>query len=367
MKSRSPLEALAQTPRRFGFDAAVRLLTLARRTADPAEVARFRSPPGLTYPPADVVEFRGGGPPAGRPDVTVGMIGLTGPSGVLPRHYTDAVVQALRNRSSSLYAFLDTLSHRFVAFFARAGAKYRPARAAETAALGTPPRQDPIARALLALTGHGTAHLTDRLLISTDPLLHYAGLFAMRPRSAQRLGAMVSDWLGMRVEVIEFAGAWLGLPPDQRTRIGANGQFSQLSANAAAGVRAWDPQARVILRIGPLDRAGFERLLPDRLALQRLVSLVRTYVGFEIGFAINPVLAADSVPPLRLDATADPKPRLGWNTWLEPMAGGQRRFTDAAESVFEAEIIEAQSLATIEAQSLATNEARRLATGEHAA
>lgn len=91
MRSRSPLEALAQTPRRFGFDAAIRVLTLARRTEDPAEVARFRSPPGLTYPPAEVLEYRG----SGKPDVTVGMIGLTGPSGVLPRHYTDAVVQAL--------------------------------------------------------------------------------------------------------------------------------------------------------------------------------------------------------------------------------------------------------------------------------
>jgi type VI secretion system protein ImpH len=346
MRVRSPLEALAQTPRRFGFDAAVRVLTLARHTEDPAEVARFRSPPGLTFPPADVVEFHGNGPPIGKPDVTVGMIGLTGPSGVLPRHYTDAVVQALRNRSSSLHAFLDTLGHRFVAFFARAGAKYRPARAAEAAALRSPPQQDPITKALLALTGHGTGHLTDRMLISTEPLLHYAGVFALRPRSAERLGAMVSDWLGMRVEVIEFAGAWLSLPPDQRSRIGAYGQFSQLSLNAAAGVRAWDPQARVVLRIGPLDRAGFERLLPDRLALQRLVSLVRSYVGFEIGFAINPVLAADSVPPLRMDATADPKPRLGWNTWLEPVAGGRRRTTDAADSVFEAEIIEAQQPAT---------------------
>ena len=189
MRSRSPLEALAQTPRRFGFDAAIRVLTLARRTEDPAEVARFRSPPGLTYPPAEVLEYRG----SGKPDVTVGMIGLTGPSGVLPRHYTDAVVQALRSRSSSLHAFLDTLGHRFVAFFARAGAKYRPARAAETAALRTPPELDPISKVLLALSGHGTAHLTDRMLISTETLMHYAGLFATRPRSAERLGAMVSD------------------------------------------------------------------------------------------------------------------------------------------------------------------------------
>ena len=152
---------------------------------------------------------------------------------------------------------------------------------------------------------------------------------------------MVSDWLGMRAEVVEFAGAWLGLPPDQRTRIGAAGQFNRLGADAAAGIRAWDPQARIILRIGPLDRAGFERLLPDRVALHRLVSLVRAYVGFETGFAVNPVLAAGSVPPLRLDAAADPPPRLGWNTWLEPVAGG-RRTKDAADPVFEAEVIEAQ-------------------------
>jgi type VI secretion system protein ImpH len=341
MSPRSPLESLVQTPRRFGFDAAVRLLTLARRTEDPAEVAHFRSPPGLTYPPADVLEVRG----TGRPDVTVGVMGLTGPTGVLPRHYTDAVVQALRGRSSSLHAFIDLLSHRFVAFFARAGAKYRPARAAETASLRTPPVDDPIAKVLLALTGHGTAHLTERMLISTDPLLHYAGLFAMRPRSAERLGAMVSDWLGMRVEVIEFAGAWLGLPVDQRTRVAAYGQFNRLSADAAIGVRAWDPQARIVLRIGPLDRAGFERLLPDREALHRLVALIRAYVGFEIGFAIAPVLAADRVPLLRLDALADPPPRLGWNTWLEPPVGGLRRIADADDPQFEAEIIEAQSIA----------------------
>jgi type VI secretion system protein ImpH len=169
----------------------------------------------------------------------------------------------------------------------------------------------------------------------------------MRPRSAERLAALASDWLGMRVEVIEFAGAWLSLPPDQRSRVGAIGQFNQLSANAAAGVRAWDPQSRIVLRIGPLDRAGFERLLPDRMALHRFVSLVRAYIGFETGFAVNPVLAADNVPPLRLDATADPPPRLGWNTWLEPMAGGTRRLLDAADPVFEAEIIEAQDVSAL--------------------
>jgi type VI secretion system protein ImpH len=163
----------------------------------------------------------------------------------------------------------------------------------------------------------------------------------MHPRSANRLSALASDWLGMKVEVIEFAGAWLSMPPDQRSRLGAYGQFNQLSADAAVGVRAWDPQARIILRIGPLDRAGFERMLPDRPAMHRLVALVRAYVGMETGFAINPVLKAASVPALQLSAAIDPPPRLGWNTWLEPAAGSRDRTEDASEPAFDAELIEA--------------------------
>ena len=339
MKPRSALALLGAMPRRFRFDAAVRVLSRARQTADPAEAVRFMSPSGLVYPPADVLEIRQSG--EALPEVTVGLMGLTGPSGVLPRYYSEMLTQSLRARSAALRDFIDLLAHRFVAFFARGAMKYRPARTAEVAQLqgGT---GDQVERVLLALTGYGTPHLADRLAAGQGPLLHYAGLFAMRPRSAERLGALISDWLGMQVEVVEFAGAWLSLPLDQRTRISAHGAWCQLGVDAAAGIRSWDPQARIILRIGPLDLPGFQRLLPDRIALHRLVSLVRAYVGYELGFAINPVLAARQVPPLRLDATADPPPRLGWNSWIPGPAGSFSTHTDAADAVFEAEVIEAQ-------------------------
>jgi type VI secretion system protein ImpH len=337
MKARSLLAVLAARPRRFRFDAVVRVLSRVRRNDNPAEAVLFRTPSGLVFPPADVLDVRGGDPP----EVTVGLMGLTGPSGVLPRHYSETVTRTLRGRSTALHDFLDMLGQRFVGFFAAAATKYRPARAAEVAALRTPPRTDPVTSVLLSLTGYGTGGLAPRLLATPDPLLHYAGLFAMRPRSAHRLAALVSDWLGMQVEVVEFAGAWLQLPPDQRTRLGAHGRFNRLALDAAVGVRAWDPQARIILRIGPLNRDGFQRLLPDRMALHRLVSLVRAYLGYELGFAINPILAAEDVPPLRMVPDALPPPRLGWNTWL-PSAG--RRSADAADAVFEAEVIEAQTI-----------------------
>ena len=119
------------------------------------------------------------------------------------------------------------------------------------------------------------------------------------------------------------------------------------AVDAAIGVRAWDPQARIILRIGPLDYPSFAALLPDHSGLQRLVSLVRAFLGYETGFAVNPVLAGPEVPPLRLDQAADPAPRLGWNTWMpapaSPVAGIPPR--DRDEAVFEAEIVEAEELA----------------------
>jgi type VI secretion system protein ImpH len=80
--------------------------------------------------------------------------------------------------------------------------------------------------------------------------------------------------------------------------------------------------------------------LPDRPALRKLVSLIRAFLGFQTGFAINPVLAAGAVPALQLDHGRETQPRLGWNTWL-PMASQRRR--DAADAVFTAEMAESTS------------------------
>ncbi|MBN8890237.1 MAG: hypothetical protein ABS99_04525 [Acetobacteraceae bacterium SCN 69-10] len=342
----SALARLMKEPQRFRFDAGVRLLMQAAGTPDPAEAVRFRSVPGLGFPGADITAMQPGeeGQP---PRLVTPVMGLTGTTGVLPRYYTEILGQTLRDRSRAMHDFVDMLSHRMVAHFARAGVKYRLARAVETARLAPPDAAradalppDPVATMLLSLTGYGTGHLRGRLAAGTDPLLHYAGLLTMRPRSADRLAALVSDWLGRPVEVVQFAGAWLTLEPDQQTSMPLGrraGQFNQLGVNAAIGTRAWDVQARVVLRVGPLDRASFAALLPDRPALRRLVSLVRAFLGFETGFAVNPVLAASAVPEMQLGGADGPQ--LGWNTWLPAPGLGRRR--DAGEAVFEAETVEA--------------------------
>jgi type VI secretion system protein ImpH len=347
--ARSPYAWLLAEPRRFRFDAAVRILTRAAKTSDPAEAVRFRSAPGLAYPAAEVAAIE---PPAdGRsPQLTTSVIGLVGAAGVLPRLYTEVLTTTLRNRSSALHDFVDLLSHRIVGMFARAGIRYRLNRAAETETIADTPGTGQVTEALLAFTGFATPHLVPRLRVGSDPLLHYAGLFATRPRSAEKLTALVSDWLGRKVEIVQFAGAWLELPPDQRSSLAHGrhpGRWNGLGVDAAIGMRAWDPQSRIVLRVGPLDLKTFATLLPDRPGLQRLVALVRAFLGFETAFAVNPVLAGPEVPPLLLDMAADPAPRLGWNTWVpgpESPVPGIRR-PDAAEALFEAEIVEAEEIA----------------------
>jgi type VI secretion system protein ImpH len=327
----SAIKLLLTQPHRFQFDAALRILMLTKRAGDPATVVEFRTQPGRSHPAGEVTsvvrttETR-------KPRMTVAMIGLIGSGAALPRLYETLAGASLRRGSSALHDFIDLLSNRMVSFFGRAGIKYRLHRSSEIASVGTAP--DPVSKAILALTGYGTDGLIERLEAGADPLLHYAGLLAMRPRSAERLGALISDWLGRPVEVRQFAGTWLGLPPEQRTSLpgpASAGSWNALGAGAAIGVRSWDPHARIVLCIGPLDQVAFEALLPDQPGYRRLISLVQAFVGPETGFAINPVLAGAARFPLRLDS-AGPC-RLGWNTWIS-QAGGTHH-PDAPDAQFE--------------------------------
>ena len=325
---RTLLASLLRDPASFTLDAAIATLLRAGRPDEPAAI-RFEAAFGLGFAAADVMSVEAGENASFC--ITTSALGLTGPSGALPRRYTEHVIGERRARSNALSDFLSVIAQRPIWQFIQAGTKYRPHRLAEGA---YPGGEDGSRLALQALAGFAIPEVGRRLGPLLDTVLHHAGAFAGHPRSAERLQAILSDWLGERVTVDQFAGVWLRLPMPEMTRLPAagSGQFHRLGVDAAIGHAFWDIQSAIVLRIGPMALRHFAALLPGRPLFIDLTNLASAYLDGAVTFAINPVLAADAVPPLALTADEDGPGRLGWDTWLG-MGGRRERLGD--EAIFQ--------------------------------
>ncbi len=352
-------ERLFREAYRFEFFQAVRLLERVHRErarGDPAvghfpvggdsaprrESVRFKALPSLSFPSGTIGDLHEGTAAEvaglGPPEMRVAFMGLTGLSGVLPEHYTDLLIRRIRSKDYALRDFLDLFNHRGISLFYRAWEKYRLPFAWERARLD-PSAEDQFSDCVRCLIGLGTAHLRDRLTVSDDVLLYYAGHFAHRPRSAVALEALLSEYLHRPVRVQQFQGHWLHLGATEQTRLPGPacpaGQYQQLGVNAVVGERVWDVRSKFRLRLGPLRYAEFTRLMPGGATLLRLCEIARAYVGPELAFDVQPVLQESEVPPCRLEKSDAYAPRLGWNTWLGGAASGR----DAEDAVFMLEAV----------------------------
>ena len=339
----SIIDELFEEPARFEFAQAVRLLEQAARhngsdgrgapighDAEPdKEAVRLRAHPSLTFPPSEIARLQ---PPAdsGPAEMEVAFIGLTGPSGALPQHYTELVIRNLREKNRAMRDFFDIFNHRAASFFYRAWSKYRlPIEYEADGGRG----EDPVTAILLSIVGLGTGRLRHRLAVEDQTLVYYAGLFAHAPKSAAALEAMLRDYFGRDVRIEQFRGHWLHLGQDETTLLPSllspEGRFCRLGVDAVVGERVWDVQSRFRIHIGPLSYAAFREFNPDGADLRRLADLTRSFVGPTFTFDVQLTLAKEEVPALRVGETAEPA-RLGWNTWLK-----DREFLhDPADAVF---------------------------------
>ena len=328
----------------YGFDffQAVRLLEWAYPDRRPvgedgppsAEVVRFVVHQSLIFPPSSIDQLTpsDGETPA---RMAVNFFGLTGPSGVLPMHYTQMVIAQKRAADNperrATGDWFDLFNHRMLGLFYRAWTKYRLPIAFERAAKRG--ERDPVTRVALSLIGLGTPGLEDRLEVDPDSadgavddlaLVRYAGLFAHPVRSAAGLERLLSDYFERPVVVEQFQGHWVRLDPENQTAIGATGANTQLGESVVVGRRYWDVQGRFLIRLGPLDYAAFIRWLPDRdaggTALFLLAELARFYIRDALDFHVRLELRAADVPACQL-RNARPGPRLGWNVWLGKPSG----------------------------------------------
>jgi type VI secretion system protein ImpH len=311
-------ERLFEEPFRFDFFQAVRLLESIYPERKPVggsaspneEAVRFRAQVSLAFPPSAIQVLEPAKEGEGPAKMTAAFMGLTGPLGVLPRQYTELMINRTRQHDNALRDFFDLFNHRLISLFHRAWEKYRFQIGFERSVRAG--GCDPFSLHLFDLIGMGTGGLRGRLEFGDDPLLFYAGLIGQQPRSASALHRLLSDYFEIPLEVEQFVGQWLEITPENRTRLGeAN---NAVGSTAVAGLRIWDQQAKFKLRIGSLSFAEFERFLPDGDLYRPLVHMARYASGQEFDFDIQLVLKAPDIPWCRL---GDAGARLGFSTWLK--------------------------------------------------
>ncbi len=323
-------EELYEKPSRFQFFQAVRLLrrlmpgrSSVGRDADPAsEIVRFRSDLSYAFPVGDIRgiakdESSGDRP---RPDqMTVNFLGIATPNsfGSLPTPYVEQIRAEERDKNFAMRDFLDLFNHRLVSMF------YRTWERSRTEVLYEAPEPSPFEAALRAVAGiEGDVHKR-RLPFDTTHMLSRAGLLAMRPASTSAIEGLVESLFGIPADIEQFLPCWYEMGVEDQTRLGrAN---TVLGEDATLGSETCLAQWRFRVRLGPMDYATYELLLPEGDAFNTLASMLRLATGPEFDFELTLVLRKDDIPIMRLggsDASSDGTDaaeacRLGWSTWLK--------------------------------------------------
>lgn len=295
---------------------------------DPVRAAlRIRSSVPLGFASAEVLSVRR--PRSGGPvEMTQTLIGLTGPSGVLPHALSELVQMSVRERNFALREFFDVFNNRFSGLLYNGWAKYRPVIERErTAQVMTPATID---HALKSLVGLGLPTMANRTKVGDPTFVFFGGLLARQGRSATAIERALSGAFGHKLRVEQFAGEWYPIAPADRTRLPdrlrRQGRFARLGDDAVIGSRTFDIQSAVTVCVEALNYSEFRSLLPDGSRSRLLTDLAATALGADKMFNIRLELKPDHVPVLQLggDRKAPKASRLGWNTWLQPAVARQK-------------------------------------------
>ncbi len=324
-------EQLQAHPYRFSFVQSCRLLeqictTEGRPNASVGydaipseECVRFAALPTRSFPPTEVAKLtnlavseNGSHPQA--PKLTVTFMGLFGPSGVLPHHDTQRIIDA-GNKKNPERDFLDVFNHRILSLFYRASTKYRVPFSYETHYRQGIASESLVTTALYSTAGMGTGGLRGRLEVMDELSIEFAALFALQPKSSVSLQRILNSYFGYSIAIQQFVGQWRTLSAENKSEMPAGrmlGQNCALGREFILGDRIWDISGKFRVIIGPLTQQQFSSFLPGSINLVKLAQITQLYVGGQFDFDVQLELIASEVPPIQLGGDS----QLGFNTWL---------------------------------------------------
>lgn len=324
------LARLSATPWAFGFTALMRRLGAAHTTLPRIGLAsrpqqepfRLGQTAALTFAPREIAEVvlpgkadsplapgaplpRSGNNPA-LPMVRLYGLGLLGPNGPLPLHYTELVRDRTENHNDSTLAdFLDIFHHRYLTHMYRAWAQSQAAAGLDRV------DDETFSRYIAQLTGHDPLEIRDSVLPAHARMAASTHL-SREARNPDGLAQTLARFFAVPVQLQEFVMHWIRIDEQDQTRLGMPRTSSVMGVGAIAGEVVADRQNKFRLVLGPLYLDEYLGFTPQGQNLPLLVEWVRGFVGFEFVWEVELRVRKDSAPPARLDE----REKLGWSTWL---------------------------------------------------
>ncbi|TDK61301.1 type VI secretion system baseplate subunit TssG [Sapientia aquatica] len=316
-------QLLTDQPWKYSFTSLLRFIAArCRRTMPPIgsafrpqdEPFRLGQQPALTFAPREIAHIL---VRESRLHINLFSLGMLGPNGPLPIHFTEIAKDRLDNRhDSTLVNFLNIFHHRSMVLQYRAWAQSQSAAGLDRS------EEENFSRYISWLTGN------DPWDIPLSPLPAHARLataphLAKQSRNPFGLCATLGQYFDVPVDLEENILHWISISPDEHTRLGISSEASTLSNGALLGDMVPDKQHKFRLVIGPLSLEEYLRFTPSGENLSILVEWVRAFIGLEFAWDIELKIKPESAPAARIGDNE----RLGWSTWLsndrlnEPITG----------------------------------------------
>jgi len=269
-------------------------------TLNPSEECiKFSVKPGLNFCPSEIADI------IIREDGSVklflNIMGLIGPTGVLPGWYNELAL----NQKKGFTDFLDIFHHRIISLFYLAWKKKR---------LG--PENKKASHYFNCLLGLGTNGLINSLGLPQKNFLPFcSGLLSRYVPSANVLKLILENFSGFKINIKQFVEQMLPISEEDQTLLGENNSY--LDGNMICGNVVLDNQSKFIIEIGPLKYKDFKKLLPTENLHMAVLSLIKYFVGPEYEFDLCLILSREETPIFEIPLDDHDAPKLGWTTWLD--------------------------------------------------
>jgi type VI secretion system protein ImpH len=177
---------------------------------------------------------------------------------------------------------------------------------------------DPVTNGISSLMGIDIKRLNESEHLDARSLLFFAGHFVSQTRNSAGLGNLLSEYLGIPVEITQFHGEWLDMEVDDRLQLPnvfGQAQNNILGQDFVIGEKVFCVENRFEVVIGPMRRDEAEKIRPGSERQKALCAIIDLYAGPTYQYDVRYLLRGGYRPDWQTSKEL-PGLNLGWNTWL---------------------------------------------------